>query len=67
MSDSRYPLLLDQRGVSKAVGLCLNTIKRIPDFPKPIKLDGVRAVRWRSADVCAWAARQTVRGDGVTA
>ncbi|MBR8188788.1 hypothetical protein KDW82_06905 [Burkholderia vietnamiensis] len=46
MSDQRYPLLLDVRGAAKLVNLSPNTIKSLPGFPSPVRLDGVRALRW---------------------
>lgn len=67
MSDQRYPLLLDVRGAAKLVNLSPNTIKSLPGFPSPVRLDGVRALRWRTADVHAWVSSQAPRGEGASA
>jgi prophage regulatory protein len=48
-------LRLDQ--VRAKTGLCRSAVYALPDFPRPVKLGGRRAVGWVGAEVDQWILR----------
>ena len=50
-------LLLDLPEVSRITSLSRRTVWRLcsaGDFPRPVRVPGIRAARWKAADVAEW-------------
>lgn len=57
MNERESTLLMTVTQVAGYVGLAVRTVWRLVSagqFPEPVRVPGVRATRWRRADVAQW-------------
>ncbi len=55
---SKLPVILGRRQLVGVMGVSWPTIQRIPDFPAPFRPAGIKAMKWKTADVLSWIDRQ---------